>query len=286
MGKAPVLGTLAVLRKRDDSPDGRSPRTIISRDHDERRNYELDRVLRHRADHRADRRPGKGRRRWRSPTAPVAQRLDLLLVGRAGKALSEVTATARAAGATVQEIGWRSGQTHGRGGTRVNRSGICFDRRRGASAAGIGRQRRRIGRRHSQRLRGRIRTHLRGQLPRPRAAHRRDLRGLYLESRPRVLCCWVQPPTTPEHLPLPHATSRAGGLALTRSNLLSPAPPPDLAGDSRALRDFRLIPTPNSRFSITRTNCNVAHRRGSTSRCSSRGFMAGQLTAAGATARA
>jgi len=36
---------------------------------------------------------------------PAPQRLDLLLVGRAGKALSEVTATARAAGATVQEIG-------------------------------------------------------------------------------------------------------------------------------------------------------------------------------------
>ncbi|HTD50885.1 MAG TPA: SDR family NAD(P)-dependent oxidoreductase, partial [Acidimicrobiia bacterium] len=36
---------------------------------------------------------------------PAPQRPDLLLVGRAGKALSEVTATARAAGATVQEIG-------------------------------------------------------------------------------------------------------------------------------------------------------------------------------------
>ena len=36
---------------------------------------------------------------------PAPQRPDLLLVGRAGKALSEVTAAARAAGATVQEIG-------------------------------------------------------------------------------------------------------------------------------------------------------------------------------------
>ena len=36
---------------------------------------------------------------------PAPQRPALLLVGRAGKALSEVTATARAAGATVQQIG-------------------------------------------------------------------------------------------------------------------------------------------------------------------------------------
>ena len=36
---------------------------------------------------------------------PAPQRPDLLLVGRAGKALSEVTAAARAAGASVQEIG-------------------------------------------------------------------------------------------------------------------------------------------------------------------------------------
>ena len=36
---------------------------------------------------------------------PAAQRPDLLLVGRAGKALTEVAEAARAAGATVQEIG-------------------------------------------------------------------------------------------------------------------------------------------------------------------------------------
>jgi NAD(P)-dependent dehydrogenase (short-subunit alcohol dehydrogenase family) len=36
---------------------------------------------------------------------PAPQRPDLLLVGRAGKALTEVTAAARAAGATVHEIG-------------------------------------------------------------------------------------------------------------------------------------------------------------------------------------
>jgi NAD(P)-dependent dehydrogenase (short-subunit alcohol dehydrogenase family) len=36
---------------------------------------------------------------------PAPQRPDLLLVGRAGKALTEVTAAARAAGATVREIG-------------------------------------------------------------------------------------------------------------------------------------------------------------------------------------
>ncbi len=36
---------------------------------------------------------------------PAPQRPDLLLVGRAGKALTEVAAAARAAGATVQEIG-------------------------------------------------------------------------------------------------------------------------------------------------------------------------------------
>ncbi|MFY9768138.1 MAG: SDR family NAD(P)-dependent oxidoreductase, partial [Mycobacterium sp.] len=36
---------------------------------------------------------------------PAAQRPDLLLVGRAGKALTDVAEAARAAGATVQEIG-------------------------------------------------------------------------------------------------------------------------------------------------------------------------------------
>jgi short-subunit dehydrogenase len=36
---------------------------------------------------------------------PAGQRPDLLLIGRAGKGLTEVTEAARAAGATVQEIG-------------------------------------------------------------------------------------------------------------------------------------------------------------------------------------
>ena len=194
---------------------------------------------------------------------PAPERPDLLLVGRAGEALTDVARGRPRGGSDRAGDRLRScpaGRRARRGAAGQGSAG----RRCGAPAAGTGGQRRRLGRRHPQRLRGRIRTHLRREPSRARAAHRRPAR-LARRARPHRAVRVKHLP--PEHLP-PHSASPAGSLA--RPDRARSAHLSGRAGDTRGRAGWP-IPTPNSRSSTTRTNCNAELPRGSTSRCSSRG---------------
>jgi hypothetical protein len=132
-----------------------------------------------------------------------------------------------------------------------------------SSTTGNRGQRGRVGRRHPQRFRGRIRTHLRGELSRARAVCRRPA-GLACRA-PRVLCCWVQTPTTRTFFGARSKSHRRSGAI--RSKSPNPLPPTSWQR-SRSVGTRTRIQ--NSRFSITRTNCNVGRRTGSEWPCTSR----------------
>jgi NAD(P)-dependent dehydrogenase (short-subunit alcohol dehydrogenase family) len=158
------------------------------------------------------------------------ERPDLLLVGRPGRALTEVAADARAAGATVHEIGCdlarladvraagrkardllAAGQVRPLRALVANANVIAVDTR-SASADGF-------------------EPTLRRELPRTRTAHRRSPRLARRSRAHRVAGV--------EHLPpghfSPDVESPAGGLA--RPDRVGSADRPGPAGDFRAGRD-------------------------------------------------
>ncbi len=192
----------------------------------------------------------------------AAERPDLLLVGRPGQALGQVTDDARAAGATVHEIGCNladladvrnAGQKAKglleAGAVRplralVANAGVAFIDTRTASADGY---------EPTFAVNHLAHAQLIGDLLDSFVAPARIVllgSNTYYQNIFRRYCDYHR---------------RIGAI---RSSLPGPAPRTCLRASSAA-RPPTL--TPNSRSSITRTNCSVEHRRGSTLRSSSRG---------------
>jgi NAD(P)-dependent dehydrogenase (short-subunit alcohol dehydrogenase family) len=192
---------------------------------------------------------------------PAPQRPDLLLVGRAGKALSDVAAAARAAGATVQEIGCDLARLADvrNAGQQVRHlldAGAVRPLHGLVANAGVS-----VVDTHNASADGYELTFAVNYL-----AHAQLIGDLLDSLVEPARVALLGSNTYHQNIFAAFCESRQRSGA-TQSNLLSPPPPTCRRHSSSAGPP---TPTPNSRCFTTRTNCNVEHQPGSTRRCTSR----------------